>query len=88
NVHARDLGDDTPLHTASSWSSVTGVELLLRWGADEQLTNKSGDTPADIVGAWGLVYDEVDADDQRIRRMLARAPADRSWRRRGWLVLS
>lgn len=27
-------------------------------------------------------------NDQRVRHMLARAPADRSWRRRGWLVLA
>lgn len=27
-------------------------------------------------------------DDKRIHHMLARAPADRSWRRRGWLVLA
>ena len=26
-------------------------------------------------------------DNERIRRMLATAPADRSWRRRGWLVM-
>lgn len=28
------------------------------------------------------------ADDRRVRHMLARAPADRSWRRLGWLVLA
>ncbi|CAN0198480.1 unnamed protein product, partial [Ectocarpus sp. 4 AP-2014] len=32
--------------------------------------------------------EEIEADQQRIRQMLARAPADRSWRRRRWLVLS
>lgn len=28
------------------------------------------------------------ADDRRIRHMLVRAPADRLWRRRGWLGLA
>ncbi|CAN0279190.1 unnamed protein product, partial [Ectocarpus fasciculatus] len=44
NIHARALGDDTPLHVTCKRSSVTGVELLLRWGADEMLTNNHGDT--------------------------------------------
>ncbi|CAN0466538.1 unnamed protein product, partial [Ectocarpus sp. 12 AP-2014] len=52
NVHARARHDNTPLHTACERSSVTGVELLLRWGADEKLTNSVGKTPADVVGAW------------------------------------
>ncbi|CAN0441939.1 unnamed protein product, partial [Ectocarpus sp. 13 AM-2016] len=33
NVHARARRDNTPLHTACKRASVTGVELLLRWGA-------------------------------------------------------
>ncbi|CAN0509753.1 unnamed protein product, partial [Ectocarpus sp. 12 AP-2014] len=39
SVHARARRDQTPLHLACRRSSVTGVELLLRWGADEQLTS-------------------------------------------------
>ncbi|CAM9249933.1 unnamed protein product [Ectocarpus sp. 4 AP-2014] len=91
NVHERTEGDNRPLHVACTHSSVSGVELLLRWGADEKLTNKSGKTPAEVIGAWqqyGLDDEEREAENQRIGRMLARAPADRSWRRRGWLVLS
>ncbi|CAN0035215.1 unnamed protein product [Ectocarpus sp. 12 AP-2014] len=90
NVNVRDELNKTPLHTACINSSITGVELLLRWGADEKLTNDDGDTPADVIGDWPDVDndEEIEVDNQRIRRMLARAPADRSWRRRGWLVLS
>ncbi|CAN0311942.1 unnamed protein product, partial [Ectocarpus sp. 6 AP-2014] len=92
NVHARAAGDDTPLHIACSRVSGSAVELLLRWGADEKLPNNNGDTPADVIGG-SLEQKDFDdeerkADKQRIRQMLARAPADRSWRRRGWLVLS
>ncbi|CAN0158754.1 unnamed protein product [Ectocarpus sp. 13 AM-2016] len=36
NVHARARRDQTPLHLACRRSSVMGVELLLRWGADEK----------------------------------------------------
>ncbi|CAM9503812.1 unnamed protein product [Ectocarpus sp. 4 AP-2014] len=91
NINVRDEVEQTPLHKACKRSSVTGVELLLRWGADEKLTDDDRDTPADMVGASSrnaTVDEEIEVDNQRIRRMLARAPADRSWRRRGLLVLS
>ncbi|CAN0015470.1 unnamed protein product [Ectocarpus sp. 12 AP-2014] len=91
DVSVFDEVDDTPLHRACKRSSVAGVELLLRWGADEKLTNEDGDAPADLVGessSNATVDEEIEVDNQRIRRMLARAPADRSWRRRGLLVLS
>ncbi|CBN78753.1 conserved unknown protein [Ectocarpus siliculosus] len=92
NIHARALLDQTPLHIACKHASVTGVELLLRWGADEKLTNNVGKTPADVIRPRRQNdfddEEEREADNQRIRRMLEHAPADRSWRRRGWLVLS
>ncbi|CAN0486643.1 unnamed protein product, partial [Ectocarpus sp. 12 AP-2014] len=49
-----------------------------------------GDTPADVVGAHqnDLDGEEREANNQRIRGILARTPAERSWRRRGWLVRS
>ncbi|CAM9897989.1 unnamed protein product, partial [Pylaiella littoralis] len=96
DVNAANKLRNTPLHEASASSSVAGVEILLRWGADEKKTNENGETAADCVGGWEQ-YDDADehegsniqrkSDDQRIRDMLTRAPADRSWRRRGWLVL-
>ncbi|CAB1106268.1 unnamed protein product [Ectocarpus sp. CCAP 1310/34] len=91
NVNARNDNDLTPLHVACSWSSLAVVELLLLWGADEKLTGDNRVSPADIIGVSlldGSNSQEIQADHQRIRQMLARAPADRSWRRRGWLVLS
>ncbi|CAM9717556.1 unnamed protein product [Ectocarpus fasciculatus] len=76
---------------ACSWSSVAAVELLLLWGADEKLTADYGVTPADTIGTSfvdGNSNEETQADRQRVRQMLVRAPADRSWRRYGWLALS
>ncbi len=88
NVHARDRQVRTPLHRACLSSSVGAVELLLRWGADEKLVDNDGKTAGDLLDFWGAGSEERQADDERVRHMLARAPADRSWRRRGWLVLA
>ncbi|CAM9557468.1 unnamed protein product [Ectocarpus sp. 8 AP-2014] len=51
HVNARAQHNNTPLHTACKRARVSVVELLLRWGADEKLTNNGGDTPADVIGA-------------------------------------
>eukprot|EP00752_Nemacystus_decipiens_P002423 g2284.t1 len=87
-VNARQDNERTPLHEACCASSVSAVEILLRRGADETLVDETGDRPADHVGKWGEGDEARKADNQRIRHMLARAPADRSWGRRGWLVLA
>eukprot|EP00752_Nemacystus_decipiens_P010666 g9497.t1 len=97
NSNACDKNGSTPLHAACKESYLRAVELLLRWGADETRANDLEDKPFDMVGTWEADVtdwgydresnDERKADDQRIRQMLASAPADRSWRRRGWLVL-
>lgn len=54
------------------------TSLLLRWGADEAALDNDGKTPADLLPQEG-------ADD--VRLLLTRAPVDRAWRRRGWLVI-
>ena len=99
NVEARS-GGSTPLHVACSHSHASVVQLLLYWGADENVTDADDNTPSDVVGSHTLsaheelrLPDEVASDKLKehveggIRSMLQSAPADRSWRRRGWLVL-
>lgn len=54
------------------------VSVLLRWGADERALNDDGNTPADLLPS---------DPDNTIRLLLARAPADKAWYRRGWLVM-
>lgn len=70
---------------------VAIVALLLHRGADESLRNISGQTCADVLG---LGLDEQAGGErgdplvrQRISVMLAKAPAERAWRRRSWIVL-
>ena len=93
NVNAQEAHQSAPLHVACGHSNLSAVRLLLQWGADETLVNMQQRKAADCVGVWEQAADadggdeERKADDQRIRHMIARAPADRCWRRRGWLVL-
>lgn len=96
NVDSPDRTGDTPLHAATGRAgmqrSVEFVDLLLRWGADEKATNKRGRTPADLIGhmvVWLAEPDEplVPGGTGRVRKLLANAKTDRTWRRRGFLVV-
>lgn len=64
------------------------MDLLLRHGADEKAVDNNGHTPADMVE-----YSDVEGKGslaegvERVRKLLANAPADCAWRPRGFLVL-
>ena len=86
----------SPLHAAClrrHGGLEVAVDLLLRWGADETAVDDNGKTPAETLdlrlpgylppGESRCSQEEID----RVRTLLARAPADRAWRRRGWLVM-
>eukprot|EP00903_Cladosiphon_okamuranus_P017850 g16428.t1 len=72
DVNARDGGSETPLHLASK--SAAMVNMLLTAGADETAVDKDGNVPGD-------------KGTPEVHILLARAPADRAWRRRGWLAM-
>ena len=93
-VMARDTDESTPLHEAC-YHKPRGLEvtvsILLRWGADETAADKYGRTPADMLNL-ASPFENVEPqgsqeDVERVHLLLARAPADRAWRRRGWLVM-
>ncbi|CAM9116748.1 unnamed protein product [Scytosiphon promiscuus] len=93
NVNASDELGFTALHHAASYAGTRGaaelvVDTLLRSNADETITNTDGISPQDAVGNKAVGRGRVDDDDlERVRKLLANAPADRAWRRRGYLVL-
>ncbi|CAM9138071.1 unnamed protein product [Ectocarpus fasciculatus] len=94
NLEIRNNEGATALHRACSFSQSDTVQLLLRWGADETATNYDNLTAHDLVGhsvEEELLSNEAlvskEQVDTAIRSMLVNAPADRVWRRRGWLVL-
>lgn len=78
--------NNTPIFQANALSTL---DILLRWGGvDELATNDDGKIPADFVRElWGLRSVEEEDAEFPIRPMLARAPADKAWYRRGWLVM-
>ncbi len=92
SVTARDNKGNTALHLAclrSCQGLHAAVDLLLRWGADETALNNRGQTPGDILeiqleqshNLW--MFDEMES----AQWLLDRAPQDRAWYRRGWLVM-
>lgn len=70
---------------------VAIVALLLHHGADESSRNTNNQTCADVLGHGLDEHAEGERGDpitrQRIATMLARAPAERAWRRRSWIVM-
>lgn len=92
---ANTQGDslNTPLMMAAAFAGRQGgaaglVECLLRAGADETIVNNDGNRAVEELG--NEVEEEADRlaeDVERVRELLAIAPADRSWRHRGYLVL-
>ncbi|CAM9282693.1 unnamed protein product [Pylaiella littoralis] len=65
------------------------AEALVLFGADETRKNRSGKAEGQFTGSFGVDPNGVDrnANNDSIRQILARAPADRMWRRRRWLIL-
>ena len=90
-VNAKTDRGDSPLHFAACNAGRGGaarkVDVLLRWGADEMLANEDGETPADIIGEGFDGWNSLPEDVEGVRQLLANAPADRAWRRRGYLAM-
>ena len=93
HVNAQDGRHSTPLHRAALriWAhgAADVVDCLLRSGADETILNNAGETPATVLEdvAGDTYNDQLPHEVDRVRRLLANAPADRAWRRRGYLML-
>lgn len=92
DVNAKDSRGDTPLHSAAWHVGQQGtaqvVDVLLRWGADETMVGWDGETPVDAMDD-GIVEKNYLApeDVEQVRKLLANAPIDRAWRRRGYLTM-
>lgn len=79
-----------PLHLAAHEQTpgiMDAVDILLRWGASETAVDKHGNTPAEIFQRLAAHRPESTEERAGALLLLARAPADRAWRRRGWVVM-
>lgn len=77
----------TPLTMACQYLAEGPADLLLRWGADETSVDHKGQSAALLLGNRKQEGQDKIKAAERVRRLLSRAPADRTWRRRGLLVL-
>lgn len=92
NADIRDNQGNTLLHVACREQADGGldaaVELLLRSGADETAVNDDGRTPLELLELPAVDYRGCYPEEmKRARLLLSRAPADRAWSRRCWLVM-
>lgn len=91
DVNAKSLNLLSPLMVAATKAGAQGaaevVNLLLRSGADEAIADEDGHIAGDMVGRAVKEKYRLAGDVKRVRELLTRAPADRAWRRRGYLVL-
>lgn len=92
-IKVKSDSGNSPLHCAALCAgTVAGttaiVDLLLRWGADETAVNSDGHTAAEVIGDYMEEGHAVPEEDVvPLEKLLASAPVDRAWRRRGFLVL-
>ncbi|CAB1102228.1 unnamed protein product [Ectocarpus sp. CCAP 1310/34] len=103
STNVKDRNGRTPLHLATinplhlaaardqrdfGDSAVpTTIDLLLRWGADENAVNSAGRTPVTVWRRNGYVHRLPAASRTSVPKMFHWIPRDKAWRRRGWLVL-
>ena len=89
-VGATDLYGSTALHWVclkrpANAREVTG--LLLRAGADETMKTCDDETPEDLLKDEAASPQCFAEEVEDVRNLLVRAPQDRAWRRRCWLVM-
>jgi len=91
DVNAKSLNLLSPLMVASTKAGTRGaaevVDLLLRSGADETIADEDGHVAADMMGRAVEEKHRLAGGGERVRELLANAPADRAWRRRGYIAL-
>ncbi|CAB1112044.1 unnamed protein product [Ectocarpus sp. CCAP 1310/34] len=88
NVNSKNtINGLSPLCSACREGHHDAADLLLRWGADETAVDSDEKTIVSMM--THRIFRAAVASRQRLERvseLLARAPQDRAWRRRGFLV--
>lgn len=64
------------------------LDLLLRWGANEEATSSTDHTAVEVVGFGITKAEQVAEDVDRVRKLLLKVSATRqAWLRRGLFVI-
>ena len=95
DINAKDMDNRTVLHVAVDRArsplfkegAAEFVDLLLRSGADETIVDRYNKVAADEAIGLSQFSDSPHKNDMLVRELLAKAPADRAWRRRGFLAM-
>eukprot|EP00903_Cladosiphon_okamuranus_P009133 g8726.t1 len=74
-------------YKAGTQGSAGTVDALLREGADQTIVAHERPKASGFIGKYAEEDHRLAGDVERMHRLLANAPADRAWRRRGYLVL-
>lgn len=92
DVNVRSDEGESPLHVIARRAGTEGaaavVDLFLRWGGDETAIDDEDHHVLDVLGIDGEEEGvcRSEKEVERVRRLLELAPANRAWRRRGFLV--
>ena len=87
NVNAKTNNGRTPLHAVCHGRHAEAADLLLRWGADENIVDSDGKTPSQLIPDIAQASEEERPRLERLTKLLAHAPQDRAWRRRGFVMM-
>ncbi|CAN0364277.1 unnamed protein product [Pylaiella littoralis] len=91
NVNEAGSRGCTPLHWVCMHQRPgleASADLLLRWGASETAVDDIGKTPTEVLESRSANRRGCSAEEaEHVRVLLARAPADRIWRRRCWPIM-
>ena len=86
-VNAKNDYGKTPLHLACRYGHAVAADLLLRWGADETIVDNNGKTPSQRIPSIARAAEQDRPRFERLSKLLTHAPQDRTWRRRGFVVM-
>ena len=86
NPNTRNKLGRTPLHISCVNGEADTADLLLRWGADETIVDHDGYTPSEFIPNIDIAP-EARPRVECLTELLERAPQDKAWRRRGFVVM-
>eukprot|EP00752_Nemacystus_decipiens_P009763 g8719.t1 len=87
DINTEDNVGRTPLHIACMNGHTDAADMLLRQGADETIQDFRGETPSEVIPDIAQAPERNRPGLERLTKLLAYAPQDRAWRRRGFLVM-